>query len=148
MTHLPCIGWVQVSGTLVLCAYSTLSEFVSFCPSHHFCCLLVCLILLYVLVSVYLLWHKGSVGFWAHVTCPSSFLWIGHCLGKGLHLPVEPMFFFLVSMGLLTIDPAILLHHACYSFTLLFTSCYPVNLSTDVLVVPAYFFVNLLLKAS
>ena len=88
--------------------------------SHHFCCLRVCLILLYVLVGVHLLWREGCVGFWAHVPCLSSFLWTGCCLGKGLHLPVEPIFFFLVFMGLLAIDPAISLYRACYSFTSLF----------------------------
>ena len=30
VTHLPCIGWVQIGGALALCACSTLSEFVSF----------------------------------------------------------------------------------------------------------------------
>ena len=89
------------------------------------------------------------MGFWAHVPCRSSFLWTGCCLGKGLHLPVEPMFFFLVFVGLLTIDSAISLHRACYSFTsFFFISCYPMGLRADVPAVPAHFFINLLLKAS
>ena len=51
-----------------------------------FYCLHVCLILLYVLVGVYLLWHEGCVGFWAYVPCLLSLLWIGRYLGKGPHL--------------------------------------------------------------
>ena len=69
---------------------STPSEFVSFKPSHHFYCLRVCLILLYVLSDIYLLWHEGCVGFWTYVPCLLSFPWTGRCLGEG---PVEPMFF-------------------------------------------------------
>ena len=82
----------QPTSLSFFCACSISSEFVSAWPSHHFCCLRVCLILLYVLVGVYLLWREGCVGFWAHVPCISSLLWTGHCLGEGLHLPVEPMF--------------------------------------------------------
>ena len=118
MAHLPCISWVQVGGALTLCACSTPFEFVSFWPSHHFCCLLVCLILLYILVCIYLLWREGCVGFWAYVPCLSSLLWTRHCMGKGSHFPAEPMFFFLVSVGLLAIYPATSLHCACYNFTL------------------------------
>ena len=39
--HLSCIGWVQVSGALAFCACSTPFEFISFWPSHYFCCLCV-----------------------------------------------------------------------------------------------------------
>ena len=106
---------------------------------------LFCLILLYVLVGVYLLWREGYVGFWAHVPCLLSFLWTGRCLGKGPHLPTEPMFFFFVFVGLLATDPAISLHRVCCSYTIPFTSCYPVNSWADV---PVHFFVNPLLKAS
>ena len=73
------------------------ASFVSFWLSHHFCCLRVCLILLYILVGVHLLWREGCVGFWAYVPYLSSFLWTGCCLGKGLHLPIEPCFSFLCS---------------------------------------------------
>lgn len=66
-------------------------------------------------------------------------------LGRGLHLLAEPMFFFLVSVGLLVIDPATSLHCVCCNYTLPFTSCYPVNSWADV---PVHFFVNPLLRAS
>ena len=69
VAHLSCIGWVQTGGALTFCACSTPSKFVSFWPSHPFYSLCVCLILLYVLVGVYLLWREGCVGFWAHVLC-------------------------------------------------------------------------------
>ena len=148
MAHLPCIGWVQIGGALALCTCSTSSKFVSFWPSHHFCFLHICLIMLYVLVGVYLLWCEGCVGFWAHVPCLSSLLWTGRCLGKGPYRLAEPMFFFLVFVDLLAIDPTISLHRACYGFTLPFTSCYPVNLWADIPTVPTHFFVNLSLRAS
>ena len=93
MAHLPCTGWVQVGGVLALCACFTPSEFVSFWPSHHFCCLCVCLILLYVLVGVYLLWHEGCVGFWAYVPYLSSLPWTRYCLGEGPYLFAKPMLF-------------------------------------------------------
>ena len=141
LAHLPCIGWVQVGGALTLCVCSTFS----FRPSFHFYCLCVCLILLYVLIEVYLLWHEWCVGFWALVPCLSSFLWTGRCLGEGPHLPDELMFFFFVFVGLLATNPVTSLHHVCCSYTLPFTSCYPVNSWTNV---PIHFFVNPLLRAS
>ena len=57
--------------------------------------------------------------------------WTGCCLDKSLHLPVEPMLSFPMTMGLLTTDPTVSLHHACYSFTTLFISGYPVGLRVD-----------------
>ena len=60
----------------------------------------------------------------------------------------SPCFFFLVSVGLLAIDPAISLHRTCYSFTSLFISCYPVGLRANAPTVPAHFFINFLLIAS
>ena len=65
--HLSCIGWVQVSGALAFCACSTPFEFISFWPSHYFCCLCVYLILLYVPASVYLLRCEGCVGYCVHI---------------------------------------------------------------------------------
>ena len=67
---------------------------------------------------------------------------------KGLHLLVEPMLSFSVLVSFLANDPAISLHHAYYNFTLLFTSCYPMNLWANVPAVLAHFFVNPLLRAS
>lgn len=149
MAHLPCIGWVQVNGALALYACSTSSEFVSFWPSHHFCCLCVYLILMYVLVSVYLLWHEGCVGFWDHVPCLSSLSWTGHCLVEGPHLPAEPMFFSFLCLWASWLwilpyhfnVPTIALH-------LFFFSCYPVGLQADTPAVPTHFFIKLLLRAS
>ena len=69
-------------------------------------------------------------------------------LEQNPHLPVEPMFSFSMTMGLLAINSAIPLHHACYSITFLFNSCYPVDLQADVPIVPTHFFINLLLRAS
>ena len=74
--------------------------------------------------------------------------WTGHYLGKSPHLPVEPMFSFSITVGLLATDSAISLHRAYYSFTSPFISCYPMGLWADVLVVPAHFFINLLLRVS
>ena len=124
------------------------ASFVSFWLSHHFCCLCVCLILLYVLVGVHLLWREGCVGFWAHVPYLSSFLWTGCCLGKGLHLLVEPCFSFLCSWASWQL---ILPYHfivPAIALPLFFISCYPVGLRVDAPAVPAHFFINLLLKAS
>ena len=51
-------------------------------------------------------------------------------------------------VDLLTTNPTILLHRACYSFTSLFTSYYPVGLEVDVLAVLTHIFINLFLRAS
>ena len=73
------------------------------------------------------------------------FLGLGVAWAKALS---SPCFFFLVSVGLLAIDPAISLHRTCYSFTSLFISCYPVGLRANAPTVPAHFFINFLLIAS
>ena len=52
-------------------------NFVSFWSSHHFCCIRVCLILLYVLVGFYPLWREGCVGFWAYIPCLLPLLRLG-----------------------------------------------------------------------
>ena len=130
------------------CACSTLSEFVSFWPLHHFYCLRVCLILLHVLVGVYLLWCEGCVGFRAHALCLSPLLRLGVAWAKSPRLLAEPMFSFSMFMGLLAIKPAISLHHVCHSFTSPFISCYSVGLQAGAPTVPAHFFINLLLRAS
>ena len=74
--------------------------------------------------------------------------WTRHCLGKSLHLPIEPMLSFSMTMGLLVTNPTISLHRACYSFTSPFISCYPMGLRADTFAVTAHFFINLLLRAS
>ena len=79
---------------MALCAYSTPSEFVSFWPSHHFYYLRVCLILLYVLIDVYLLWHEGCVGFWAHTFCLLPLLGLGIAWAKAFIFPPSPCFSF------------------------------------------------------
>ena len=66
----------------------------------------------------------------------------------GPHLPIEPMFSFSMSVGLLAIDHAISLHHTRYNFTFPFTSGYLVDLWVDIPAVLAHFFVNILLRAS
>ena len=58
------------------------------------------------------------------------------------------MLSFPMTVGLLTANPAISLHHAYYSFISLFISCYLVGLWANALAVPAHFFINLLLRAS
>ena len=56
----------------------------------------VCLILLYVLISVYLLRCERYMGLWAFVLCIISPLRTGHCLGVG-SLPFTcPMFPFVL----------------------------------------------------
>ena len=47
------------------------------------------------------MWCEGCVGFWAHIPYLLSLLWIGRCLDKDPHLPVEPMLSVSVSMRLL-----------------------------------------------
>ena len=49
----------------------------------------------------------------------SSLLWTRHYLGKSHHLPTEPIFSLLASVGLLAIALAMSFYCACYSFTLL-----------------------------
>ena len=63
-------------------------------------------------------------------SCSLPFIpsWTRRCLGKGLHLSVEPMFSSLVSIGLLVIDPAISLCRAYYSFTFLHTTLWTCGL--------------------
>ena len=87
----------------------------------------------------------GLLGLYSLPFTPS---WTGCCLDKSLHLPAEPMLSFPMTMGLLTVDPAISLHHACYSFTTLFISGYLVGLWVDAPAMLAHFFINLLLRAS
>ena len=105
---------------MALCACSTPFEFVSFWPSHHFCCLCVCLILLYVLADVYLLWHEGCVEFWAHIFCFLPLLGLGIAWVKAFISLPSPCFSFSMTMGLLATDPTMSLHRAYYNFTSLF----------------------------
>ena len=97
MAHLPCIGWVQIGGALALCTCSTPSEFISFWPSHHFCFLHVCLIMLYVLVGVYLLWHEGCVGFELMFPAFHPFFGLGIPWAKAIIVSPSPCFSFLCS---------------------------------------------------
>ena len=76
------------------------------------------------------------------------FLGLGIAWVKALIFLQSLCSFFPVSVGLLAVNPAISLHCACYSFTSLFISYYPMGLRADALVMPAHFFINLLLKAS
>ena len=141
VVHLPCIGWVQVSGALALCAFATPFEFISFWPSHHFCSLRVCLILLYVLVGVYLLWRERFVGFWAHVLCLLSLLGLGVAWAKALIFLLRKCFPFLRSWAsrLLILPyhfivPVITLHflllrNTLWTCGLMFLSCQPTSSS-------------------
>ena len=79
---------------------------------------------------------------------PFTLSWTRHYLGKSPHLPIKPMLSFSMTMGLLATDSVISLHRAYYSFTSPFISCYPMGLRVDVPVVPAHFFISLLLRAS
>ena len=133
---------------MALCAYSTPFEFVSFWPSHHFYYLRVCLILLYVLIDVYLLWHEGCVSSRAHTFCLLPLLGLGIAWAKAFIFPPSPCFSFSTTVGLLATNFAISLHHECYNFTSLFISCYLVGLWTDAPVVSTLFFINLLFRAS
>ena len=93
--HLSCIGWVQVSGALAFCACSTPFEFISFWPSHYFCCLCVYLILLYMPASVYLLWREGCVGYCVHILFLLPLLGLGVAWTKAFILLSSPSFPFL-----------------------------------------------------
>ena len=99
MTHLPCIGWVQVGGALALCACSTSFEFVSFWPSHYFYCPCVVWFFYTVLVDVYLIWREGWVGFWAHIFFISSFPRLGIAWAKVFIFLLSPCFL-LMAVGL------------------------------------------------
>ena len=85
------------------------------------------------------------MGSWAYVPCLSSLLWIGYYLDKSHHFPVEPIFFFLASVGLLVIALAISFHLAWYRFYPSFAPCYIMGLWA---IMSAHFLVNSLLKAS
>ena len=74
--------------------------------------------------------------------------WTGCCLDKSLHLPIESILSFSMTVGLLATDPAISLHRVCYNFTSFFISYYLVGLRADAPVVPTHFFINLLLRTS
>jgi len=74
--------------------------------------------------------------------------WTEYCSGITLHLLASPCFLFSMIVSLLTTDPTILFRRACYTFTSLFTSYYPVGLQVDVLAMLTHFFINLFLKAS
>ena len=137
----------SVGGSMALCAYSTPFEFVSFWPSHHFCCLCIGLILLYVLVDVYLLWRKGCMGFWAHIFFLYPFLDLV-LLWQKPSSSCWALLFFSMTLSLLATDLAISLHCVCYNFTSLFISYYPMGLWADVTAVSTHFFINLLLKVS
>ena len=94
----------------------------------------------------FVVWRMcGLLGLYSLPFTPS---WTGCCLDKSLHLPAKPMLSFPMTVGLLTVDPAVLLHHACYSFTSLFISGYPVGLRANAPAMPTHFFINLLPSAS
>ena len=87
-------------------------------------------------------------GLWGPYSLPFTLSWTWCCLDKSLYLPVELIISFSMTVSLLATDYTILLHRACYNFTSLFISCYPMGLWVDTPAVPAHFFINLLLKAS
>ena len=58
-----------------------------------------CLILLYVLVDVYLIWREGWVGFWAHIFFLSSFPGLGVAWAKVFIFLLSPCFL-LMAIGL------------------------------------------------
>ena len=121
--------------------------FLSFWPSRHFYCRRICLILLYMLVGVYLLWHERCVSFLGSCSLPFT-PWTRCCLDKNLHLSTKPMLSFSMTMGLLATDLAISFYRAYYSFTSLFISCYLVGLRADAPAMLAHFFISFLVKAS
>ena len=85
------------------------------------------------------------MGSWAYVLYLSSHLWTRYYLEKNHHLLTEPIFFFLASLRLFAIAPAISFHRACYSFYPPFALCYIMGLWAVML---AHFLVNSLLNAS
>ena len=107
-----------------------------------------CSILLYMLVDVYLLWHEGHVGFWAHIFFFSSLLKLG--------ITWKRAFIFLLSLCFPSLWPwalwpLILQCHFIVPATFLpifFISKYPVGLWVDVPVMSAHSPINLLLRAS
>ena len=108
-----------------------------------------CLVLLYVLVDVYPLWCEGCVSFWAHIFFLSSLFGLGITQAKAFIFIADwAHAFFFMAMGLLAINPIILLHRVCHYFVFLFTSYYRVGLRADIPAVSTYFFINPLLRAS
>ena len=100
--YLPRIGWVQVCGALVLCTSLTLSVFGS----------TTCTGLYLSFVS----WRMhGILGLCFLPFIPS---WSGFYLGEGLCLysllSLCFLSLFFMAVGLLSINPATLLHHACH----------------------------------
>ena len=88
-------------------------SFLAFTP---FLLPLRCLILLYVLVDVYLLWCEGCVDFWAHIFFLSSLLGLGITRAKAFIFLLSPCFL-LYGCGLLW--PLILPYHFIVSATAL-----------------------------
>ena len=92
--------------------------FLAFTP---FLLLLHCLVLLYILVCVYPLWHGWYVGFWAHVFFLSSLLGLGTIQAKAF-APVACWAFvlslFFMAVSLLAFNPTILLHRVCHGLAL------------------------------
>ena len=142
MAHLSCIGWIQIGGAFALCTCSTPSKFASFWPLDHFCCLRVCLVLLYVLVGVYLLWREGCMGFWTYVPCLLSLFGLGVASAKALiFLPSLCCFFFfylwaswllILSYHLIVFAitlPSFLLYVTLCISGLMFLPCQPTPLS-------------------
>ena len=94
------IGWVQVCGAFTLCACSTLFEFVSFWPSHHFC---------------YLCFVWFCCMFWlVFISCGVKDMW-----AFGLMFPVFYPFF---GLGVAWAKALIFLLSPCFSFLCLWAS--------------------------
>ena len=85
-------------------------------------------------------------GLWVPYSLPFTLSWTLCYLDKSLYLPTELIISFSMTVSLLATDYTISLHHACYNFTSLFISCYPMGLWVDTPAIPTHFFINLLLS--
>ena len=100
-----------------------------------------CLILLYILVDVYLLWREGCVDFWAHIFFLSSLPRLGIAWAKAFIFLLSPCF---LLYGRRPFWPLILPYHLVVSATalpfflyliipwacgLMFLSCQPTSSS-------------------
>ena len=103
----------------------------------------VCLVLLYILVSVQLLWHERHMGLWAFILCIPSSLWTGHCWVWALSLlpGLCPLLFYVRGLAGTLAMP---LHCSCYNTTYHFTSLLPLSLRAEALASPFLTFFLLL----
>ena len=133
-------------GPLCMLHFIWICFFLAFTP---FPLPLRCLVLLYILVGVYPLWCEGCVGFWAHFFSISFLPGLGIAQVRAfIFIACKAHVFFFMAVGLLAINPVVLLHCVCYNFVFPFTSYYPVGLRADVPAVSAHCFINHWLRAS